>query len=59
MPDGKLIDEIHTKYNKWAIYKVHEALSLSPTFNAYKNGNYAFNAKDLRWVVDEIHKRDR
>jgi len=59
MPEGTLVDEIRTKYNKWSIYKVHEPLSLSPTFRAYKNGSYAFNAKDLRWVVDECNKRDR
>ncbi len=59
MPEGTLVDEIRTKYNKWSIYKVHEPLSLSPMFRAYKNGSYAFNGKDLRWIVDEIDRRDR
>ena len=57
MPDGELVDTIHTKYNKWTIYKVRTFMSAE--FHAYKNGNYSFMAKDLRWVVDEINQRDR
>lgn len=57
MPDGELVDTIHTRSNKWTIYKVRTFMSAE--FRAYKNGNYTFMAKDLRWVVDEINQRDR
>lgn len=57
MPEGQLVDEIRTKYNKWTVYKVHNFMSVE--FRAYKNGNFAFMAKDLRWVVEEIEHRDR
>ena len=59
MAKGELVDTVRTKYNKWKVYKVHEGLLGGVMFYAYKNDNYAFNAKDLRWVFDEIQHRDR
>ena len=57
MPKGELVDTVRTKYNKWTVYKVYE--TFGHTFNVYKNDSYAFNAKDLRWIFDEIQHRDR
>lgn len=54
-PKGELVDTIHTKYNKWTIYKVYTFLSVE--FNVYKNGNYEFMTKDLRYAVESISKK--
>ena len=54
-PKGELIDTIHTKTNKWTIYKVHTTWSVE--FKVYKNGNYEYMTKDLRYAVESISKK--
>ena len=55
MPKGELIETIHTRSNKWTIYKVYTFMSVE--FNVYKNGNYNFMCKDLRYAVDFINNK--
>ena len=52
---GELIDTIHTKSNKWTIYKV--PTMLSSEFNVYKNDKYQFMTKDLRYAIDHIEAK--
>ena len=54
MSKAQLIDTIHTRSNKWTIYKVYTLMSFE--FQVYKNDKYQYMAKDLRYIVDNIKK---
>ena len=55
MPKGELVHEEITRMNKWSIYKVNTTFSAE--LRVYKNGEYQFMCKDLRWAIDECKKR--